>query len=113
MRSPRPGVAPENSSTAPAPNTAIATACGVTAISQVLASRKIRPIWSGAPTTSCAPSKAQRERERSQVVDRAIREQGAEQRSRGTTTNNSSSTDSKTPTPPGTVLMTPAAIAMM
>ena len=75
-----PGVEPENSSTAPAPNTAIALACGVTALSQVRA--KLRR---GAPSARDAPrARARRAapsatRERDEVINDAIGEQRAEQ----------------------------------
>ena len=57
-RLPIPGVEPENSSTAPAPNTAMALACGVTAESQVRPNRARRTIGPRCTQTSCPPSNA-------------------------------------------------------
>src|SRR5580693_718457 len=57
-RLPSPGVAPENSSTAPATNTAIAMAWGVTATRKVRPSCTRRTAGPRCAHTSCAPSSA-------------------------------------------------------
>ena len=109
-----PGVEPENSSTAPAPNTAIALACGVTVLSQVRPSCADTHHGAAMHPELVRAQQRQRHGERHEIIDDAI----GEQRTRAAhpaalSWNSSSSTDSNTPTPPGTLLMMPAAMAMM
>ena len=79
QRLPAPGVAPENSSTAPAPNTAIALACGVTALSQVRPSSPIRTMRPAVRPELVRAEQRERHAEWDQVINDAISEQRAEQ----------------------------------
>ena len=74
-----PGVDPDSSSTAPAPNTAMALACGVTAPSQVrreLADAHHRPAMHPELVRT---QQAQRHAERHEIINDAIGKQRAEQ----------------------------------
>ena len=102
-----------NSSTAPAPNTASALACGVSALNQVRPSCPIRTNGALVRPQFVRAEQGQRRGERGEIINDAKSQSSApSSSSAGTARNSNSSTDSNTPTPPGTLLMMPAAIAM-
>ena len=74
-----PGVAPENSSTAPAPNTAMAIACGVTALSQVAQQPAHTHHGAAMHPDLVRPEQRQGHRERPEIINDPVRQQRAQQ----------------------------------